>query len=139
MNDPDRTRRPVQLLQSSGVALANLAFAALGPAIAEGLLESLVGRQNLYAPRSYAMLTAAVAFVFGCAVYGKWKSGASQWVGLLGLIGFACRVFFGPAGPALPAAGEWYLLEFVSLRLIAYSSGALLCARLSRARAIAAA
>jgi hypothetical protein len=125
-------------LRPIGAVLANLAFAALGPVIAEGSLEYFFDRHTLYgAPRNYAVATAAVAFIHGCAVYWKWKSASAQWIGLAGLIGLACRLFFGPVGPSFPSYPNWLVFEFVSLRLIGYSSGALLCAGLLRQSATA--
>jgi hypothetical protein len=130
-------RRLLSFLRAAGAIIANLAVAVLGPALLEGLLESLVDPHALYTPRNYGMATAAVAFVLGCGVAWKSNSVASHLVGLAGLIGLACRLSIGPAGAAFPSSPEWLLVEWASLRVIAYSLGSLLCASLSRPRVTA--
>jgi hypothetical protein len=113
--------------------LLNVLAAVLGPV----LVESEVA--HVFHPKTTAgaytaelVVSALTAFLFCCLVYFKWRLKAAQWVWALGLVGFAWRLLLGIHGPTSPN-GDLYraLLGSVSVRLVAYSAGAMCCAGLS--------
>jgi hypothetical protein len=78
------------------------------------------------------ILSAAVAFLLGGFVYYRWQSGAAKWIWIVGVCGLMW-LLVGSRGqtPFIPDwLRAWAVLSFVSLRLIAYSAGAWLSAKL---------
>jgi hypothetical protein len=107
----------------------NLLTAALGTAIAESEFYHLFRPQTLAGIYTKELvLSGSIAFVLGCLVYFKWRSRTSQWVWVLGLVGFAWRVVLGNEPATLYAEAQRATLGFVSVRLVAYSAGAVCCA-----------
>jgi hypothetical protein len=107
----------------------NLLVAALGTAIAEAGAYGLFHAQTstgIYTKE--LVLSGSVGFVLGCLVYFKWRSRASQWIWVFGLVSFAWRFLLGDGPPTVYAEAQKATLGFLSVRLVAYSAGALCCA-----------
>ncbi len=103
-------------------------MATLGTAILESEF------YNFFHPKTVAgmyrkelLLSGTVAFTLGALVYFKWKPKSAQWICVLGFMGFVWRILLGDQPPTFYAGAQWVTLVFVSLRVIAYSAGALCC------------
>ena len=117
-------------LRICGDVLINLAVASLGTAILEAELEHVIDRQTLYSLKNYLLVTGAVAFGLGCTVYLKWRLRASLWLWLPGLAGLLWNLLTAKSSPRFTTSPGWATWVFVSLRLVAYSAGALCCSGL---------
>lgn len=107
----------------------NLFTPSFGTVIAES------GFYNLFHPQTQAgryakelVLSGSIAFLLGCLVYFKFGSRTSLRVWLLGLAGFVWWIVPGREGVSLYEP-QRATLSFVSLRLVAYSAGAIFWAR----------
>ena len=117
-------------LRICGDVLINFAVASLGTAILEAELEHVIDRQTLYSLKNYLLVTGAVAFGLGCTVYLKWRLRASLWLWLPGLAGLLWELAHRGKFPTFYDFAGWATWVFVSLRLVAYSAGALCCSGL---------
>ena len=126
----NRLPGPVRVLSA---LIGNLLVAALGTGISEGAF------YNFYHPASiqggYAkelILSAAVAFLLGGFVYYRWQSGAAKWIWIVGVCGLIWLLVASRGqAPFIPDwLRAWAILSFVSVRVVAYSVGAWLSAKL---------
>ena len=121
---------PVRVLSA---LIGNFLVAAVGTGISEGAFYSFyhpVSIQGGYAKE--LILSAAVAFLLGGFVYYRWQSGPAKWIWIVGVCGLIW-LLVGSRGqtPFIPDwLRAWAVLSFVSVRLIAYSAGAWLSAKL---------
>ncbi len=119
---------PVRALSA---LIGNFLVATLGTAISEDEFYSFyhpISREGAYAKE--LILSVAVAFLLGGLVFYMWQSGAAKWIWIFGV----CGLIWLPIGsrgqtPFIPDwLTTWGVLCVVSVRAIAYSAGAWLCA-----------
>jgi hypothetical protein len=125
-----RLPAPVRVLSA---LIGNFLVAEVGTGISEGEF------YNFYHPVSFQggyakelILSVAVAFLLGGFVYYRWQSGAAKWMWIVGVCGLIW-LLVGSRGqtPFIPDwLRAWAVLSFVSVRVIAYSAGAWLSAKL---------
>jgi hypothetical protein len=108
--------------------MLHVLVASLGPAILEAGFYSIGHPHTVTGAYIKEMvLSGSIALALGGLVYFNWKSPASQWVWVLGVIGFVWRVAQGTQAATFYAEAQQATLEFVSVRFLAYSAGALIC------------
>jgi hypothetical protein len=118
-----------KLMRTARDTIFSLAVAVMGTSIAEGpflLFSRSQTTADLY--QRELLVTGSVAFVLGVLVYAKWRSEPALWIWLPGLAGFGWWALLGGQSPSLYEDVNKMVLAFVSLRMVGYSTGALLCA-----------
>ena len=127
------TDRILALLRVLGALIGNLLVASVGTAIFEEAFYNFyhpISREGSYAKEM--ILSVVVAFLLGGFIYYKWNAGAAKWIWIVGVCGLMW-LLVGSWGqtPLIPDwLRAWAVLSFVSVRTIAYSAGAWLCAKL---------
>lgn len=120
-------------LRVLGALIGNFLVAAVGTAISEEPFYNFYHPSSLQG--SYAkelILSTAVAFLLGGFVYYKWNAGTAKWIWIAGVCGLIWLLVgsWGQTPLSPDWVRAWAVLSFVSVRTIAYSAGAWLCAEL---------
>jgi hypothetical protein len=140
-------------IRNVGSFLVNLLAAMVGTYVAQAPFTRYVHFSPPYrtAMLRADVLTSAVAFGVGFAVYIRWKPVVSRWLWIAGLCWFVCGTFlklngngrsvFDDFGGRSPTDSEmfvrWSAFTVPFLRTVLYSAGAFCCSRwLSRARTV---
>lgn len=119
---------PVRMLSAF---IGNFLVATLGTAISEDEFYNLyhpISREGAYARE--LILSVAVAFLLGGFVFYMWQSRAAKWIWIFGVCGLICLLIgsWGQTPLILDWFTTWWSLSVFSMRAIAYSAGAWLCA-----------
>jgi hypothetical protein len=119
--------KPLAVFRFARDFLLNSVAATLGVAILESSVHHAFHQKTfteIYVEAVF--LDAAIAFLLGFFVYFKWKAQAALLVWVIGVCTFVWRLTLGNPR-SLDEEVNWAVIDFVSVRAVFYSIGAVCC------------